>query len=561
LLQFVNAFETFNNLLIFYIKFFHFIKYRLTFNFFHGMIYVILFMGGLLMMQATIHTKKAVFTRIVLSILTVAVVMTSFLSSCGDSSSKDTSNNDVGGTTEPNTSDENSAETTELSEREQKLAQYTMPNDDFNGYEFKMILREETYYNSEDFYVEEENGDTTNDATYRRNAEIEEMLNIKIIPVWVAYASQPQFITQTVLAGDNAGDAVVTSFRYSFDAAKSGYLVDLAKMPGIDLSMPWWDQNLMSETSVMNKIYYVTGDITVVDNDGTWIMMFNKPMHEDYGLPDLYEIVKNGEWTIDKFTEFCKGVTQDLNGDGKVTLADKAGLATSGDSIRSMFFSTGSRMIQKDGEDIPYFALQNDNVILNLEKIYEIFRGSEPMVILTDDGGSWQTTQAAFVENRALFYAEVMFHLESIRAMETDFGIIPLPKASVTQEKYYTNIHSYASAAVSVLVGHTDEENRRTGIILEAFGYEGLKYLTPAYYEISLKTKFARDNDSSEMLDLILSGLSADLGYVGAIGGFIDTLVSDVVGRRNAFASSIEKVTAKVDTELAKLIDVYAELT
>jgi len=90
--------------------------------------------------------------------------------------------------------------------------------------------------------------------------------------------------------------------------------------------------------------------------------------------------------------------------------------------------------------------------------------------------------------------------------------------------------------------------------------YVGFKYLTPAYYDISLKTKYARDDDSSEMLDLILAGRSADLGYVGNLGGFLEAIVSDVVGKKNALASTIEKNLPKLNTELEKIIDIYQDL-
>jgi len=62
------------------------------------------------------------------------------------------------------------------------------------------------------------------------------------------------------------------------------------------------------------------------------------------------------------------------------------------------------------------------------------------------------------------------------------------------------------------------------------------------------------------MLDLILAGRSADLGYVGNLGGFLESLVSDVVGRKNAFSSTIEKNMGKLNTEIDKIIAIYEEL-
>ncbi|MCL1793832.1 MAG: hypothetical protein FWG34_08175 [Oscillospiraceae bacterium] len=495
-----------------------------------------------------------------LSIFAVLAALTVALASCADKPDAGGSENqgaqDAGGGEHEGDGETQAG----IDKRQAVLDMYQNPGEDFGGHKFRIMLREEEYYNAKDMYTEEESGEPVNDAVYKRRMEVENMLNMNFAPLWVPYGSQPAAIKKSVLAQDGAYEAIITSFDYSYQAAKSGYFADLALIAGLDLSKPWWDQNIMQETSVMNKIYYATGDITVVDNDGTWLMMFNKDMQKSFGLPDIYEIVKNGEWTLDTLTELSKGVTLDLNGDGKIGKDDQVGMATTSDSIRSFFFSTGSRILRKDANDVPYFAFDSENVLANFEKIYEIFRGADNFVMLADDIGGWTVTQAAFLENRALFYAEVMFHLSSLRNMDTDFGVVPLPKANKEQADYCTNIHRYASAAASIPIGASDEDNRRAAVILEAMAYEGFKYLTPAYYDISLKTKYARDDDSSEMLDLILAGRSADLGYVGNLGGFLEAIVSDVVGKKAALASTIEKNLPKLNTELEKIIEIYENL-
>ena len=504
--------------------------------------------------------------RLILLLLIIATVCLPilFLSACAGKSNPDKNPNSQDNQQSSTAGEQQSATiaepTTQADKRQTILDMYKNSNQDFGGYEFKMMLRDEQYYNSKDMYAEQETGDPINDAVYKRQTEIESMFNIKIKPMWVPYGSQSSSIKKSVLAKDGAYDSITTSYEYSYVAAQAGYLVNLAGVKGLDLSKPWWDQSILKETSIMNKIYYATGDITVVSNDGTWIMMFNKDLQKKYGLPDMYQLVKNGDWTLDKLVELCKGVTADLNGDGKITKDDQVGMATTSDSIRSFFFSTGSRVLAKDKNDIPVLAFQTDNVVTNFQKIFDIFRGPDNTVMLADDVGGWQVTQAAFLESRALFYAEVMFHLSSLRNMDTDFGVVPLPKANKEQTGYYTNIHRYASAAVSIPVGASDEDNAKTGAILEAMAYEGFKYLTPAYYDISLKTKYARDDESSEMLDIILSGRSADLGYVGNLGGFLEGIVGDVVKKKSEFASTIEKNLPKLNTALDKLITAYQAL-
>ena len=45
-------------------------------------------------------------------------------------------------------------------------------------------------------------------------------------------------------------------------------------------------------------------------------IVWNKTKFEEMGLPNLYELVENGEWTWEKFKEIAIEATRDLDGDG-----------------------------------------------------------------------------------------------------------------------------------------------------------------------------------------------------------------------------------------------------
>jgi len=359
-------------------------------------------------------------------------------------------------------------------------------------------------------------------------------------------------------AGDNAYDAVMMNFEDSSKATKSGYLLNLNEVPHINLDMPWWAQNLMSETSVMNKIYYTAGEMTLLAREGTWIMMFNKQMLKDYALESPYEIVKSGDWTLDKFTEISKGISKDLNGDQKWGDEDQYAFATTFDSVRGLLYSSGLRILKKDAGDVPYFALdENDRAAGIFDKIYEIMRGADNMTMIMEDFGVSDGTniQAAFEQGRALFYGEVMQCVMRMRQTETDFGIIPFPKADKEQQGYYTNVHRFASSTVAIPV--VAENPERAGLVVEALAHGSMKYVKPAHYDIALKTKFARDDESSEMLDIIFAGQSADIGDIDNVGDLMTDFVAIVRSKNPQFVSAIEKKSGKIQTDLQKILDAY----
>jgi hypothetical protein len=110
-----------------------------------------------------------------------------------------------------------------------------------------------------------------------------------------------------------------------------------------------------------------------------------------------------------------------------------------------------------------------------------------------------------------MFLPELLGNAQLLRGMDTDFGIIPYPKWDEYQENYLTTSVAYFSLfCVPVTVRNLE----MTGIITEALCVESYKKVIPAFYEVSLKTKLARDDESSEMIDIIRSGLTFDFGKI-----------------------------------------------
>lgn len=455
---------------------------------------------------------------------------------------------------------ENNVDTSETIDPEEELMRnYSLPDENFDGYEFNIMIRGHAdEWDSQDIVAEEDSGEGFVSAVYNRNIELEEKFNVKLVGKWFKVDEQYNRLKKSVQAAEQAYDAVMLNFQDASKAAKDKLLLSLNDIPYVNLEMPWWDQSLMAETSVMNKTYYATGDMTIMDKDGTWTMMFNKQMLASLGLESPYDLVRQHKWTLDKFMELGKGVSQDINGNGKFDKDDQYAFATTGDSTQGLFYSSGLRIVKKDAEDIPYFSLTGENVTTNLTKITDIIRGSNNFTLLASDFGNHLIVQSAFEEDRSLFYAEVMQCVIRLRQMDTDFGVIPLPMADENQDTYHTNIHAWASATIAI---PADIENvERSGLIVEALAYLGRKWLKPAYYDLALKSKFTRDDDSSEMLDIIFAGRSADLGYVDNVGSLMNDIKGLVEKNKTTFTSTIEKKEKSITKDLDKMINSYEEL-
>ena len=98
-----------------------------------------------------------------------------------------------------------------------------------------------------------------------------------------------------------------------------------------------------------------------------------------------------------------------------------------------------------------------------------------------------------------------------------------------------------------------------TGMILEALCYESTDTVIKAYYDVLLKTKISRDNESEKMLDIMFQNRSyniADTYYWGEIHGPMITLSkkadADIAGWIEKNRGKIDKAIEKTNDTLAK---------
>ena len=156
---------------------------------------------------------------------------------------------------------------TEAAETATQRYRADIPEDlDYDGYAFRMLMRSDNldtrvYCN---FDFESESGDALQDGIYARNLHVEEMLNVGISQI---PAEKPGNTAKTaILAGDNAFDAILTLQTEQYSLTTAGALLNLYGVPYIDLTASWWDQDLRRELTVFDKLYYTTGEITVLDD-------------------------------------------------------------------------------------------------------------------------------------------------------------------------------------------------------------------------------------------------------------------------------------------------------
>ncbi|MDD4773110.1 MAG: hypothetical protein PHZ09_05830 [Eubacteriales bacterium] len=445
---------------------------------------------------------------------------------------------------------ESTAETKTAESTGDDVLKPDVPQSDFDGYDFRFLVRnaEHMIFVAKDIYAESENGDLINDAVYRRNIKIEEACNFVVSQN--AVLNPGIFIQKIINAGDDEYDTFIESTVQSVQLSKLDMVYDLHEIPYLDFTRPWWDAGMTEELSVGNKLYCNMGELIISDNDGTWGVLFNKNIMANYNLENPYELVNKGEWTIEKMHELSAQVSVDINNDGKMSIMDdRFGFATEPYNTFVMVVGAGERIITKDENDLPSLTMNTQKYIAAYEKALalntdELSTCNAAKVKETNDP-FYSGIIPAFNDGRVMFYMGSMALVPLFRDMNEDFGLLPTPKLDTVQEQYISTMSVWNNGAVYIPVTNTDTE--RTGIVIEALSAESMYTLTPAYYDLSLKTKFARDDESAAMLDIIFRNRVIDMGATYNFGNLADIVMNAMPDFSSEYAKREERALLAID--------------
>ena len=419
--------------------------------------------------------------------------------------------------------------------------------EDMDGYNFRMYLRPGAKM-EEDQYVEEETGNIINDAVYRRNKTVESLFNVKITGI-VSTQTKADDAVNTILAGDDQFDVILPHSRAAFQYAIQNTLVNFNEVKTIDQTKEWWSKDILDSANINGHLYVLDGDIQTHRLEYGFTMYFNKRIFDELGLDYPYQKALNGEWTFDEFAKLVKQGSKDLNGDGLMKPTDDQ----YGYNTWPMFgpiqvlYTGGQRIYSKNAKGITTLSLNSPKTVEIFSKFFNLTSTED--VHLGSDGGD------LFVEGRAMFKDTGLGSAKSMRSMNDDFGILPWPKFT-KDDKYATVINGHASLVVMPI---TVSDYDRTGKIIEALCAVGNHEVIPAFYDVSLKTKFSRDYESESMIDIIRESLIYDLGYIS--GNTVQGVGEGLANQPTPdFAAYYAKNESKALSDLATFLAAYAKV-
>lgn len=493
-----------------------------------------------------------------ISLFLLAAMATTTLASCGS-----TGSGTSGDTTTSASGDETTTEAADSNLDAKGFLKDELPSDTKFGGSTVNILIREAIANTE-FFVDEATGDIVDDALVSRNNKVEERLGVKLnfITMPGEWGDRDNFngaIKNSVLAGDGAYDLCAVLSNQLATLTLDGLLTNLNTLPYLDFEKPWWAKGLLDELAVDDKLYFASGDASLGLINGMMCVFYNKKMCEDFSIPDLYELVNSGEWTIGKVEELTKGVYQDLNGDDKKGPEDRLGFTMgSYNQLYGFLDSFNIPVLERGSDGLPSkVVFDSEKAVDAVTTLISLFKDNDAFATLKLDGSDYME---AFKSGNVLFCTGEFKDTATYRDISAfDYGVIPFPKYDTNQKDYRTTARAtYSSFCIPV----TANDANMSAAVLECFASESYRQVSPAYFETALKVKYSRDDETSQMFDLIKSSVTFSFAtsFTMAIGDPQNMFKQRIADQKSDWASYMATWKPEAETKLAKALETIKEL-
>lgn len=461
---------------------------------------------------------------------------------------------DVGATTTPGGSDV-VTEPPSNTDENGYLKDDLDPTLNYNDKQFTLLYWSDREH--EEFYVESQTGDLVSDAIYNRNMAVEERLGIRFNYVTEKgnasnVDSFTQKVSNSISAGDHSYD-LVSAHSYTIGkCATQNLLYNLAEVEHIDFDKPWWPDKLIGQATINDKLFFVSGDISANVIYMMYVTFFNKVLLENFSLEDPYKLVEDGKWTIDKQFEMCQNVYADLNSSGTKDIGDQYGQYTY--TLHLDSFLWGSDIIILDTTDeIPVFSedFLGEKTLNLQEKVRNFFNNTNDGYLLTVNS----TVHQYFGQGLSLFWNDRCRQAITFASQEISYGIIPIPKYDEAQKDFATLLGNPFS-----LYGVPKDslDTDMAGAVIECMASESYRTISPALYEVALKSKYSQDDIAAKMFDIAKSSVVFDLGRIlsSSLGGPAGNWQGAITGG-GAWTTTVRAMSRPWKTKLEALLKVF----
>lgn len=488
-------------------------------------------------------------TRLFTLLLTALLASSTALVSCSDKGN-DPADTTTAGTTDDTTVPETTTPETELTDG--------LPDTQMDGFALRFMNTSTITWVEQRLTIEDEDtaGDILSAAIHDRTLYIEDRFDA-ILDVEIVGSQYNQHYRNVVAGGDSLYDIIML---YGIEVAGLvDCVADMNNIPHLSYDEQWWNPNASDIFCLGEKRIAAAGNFSLSYVSAANCITFNKRIYEELNRDeDLYELVRDGKWTQDKFYEIAASAVRDIDGNGEIDYNDQMGSAgTDKAFLHMMVIGSGLRYVTKDADNYPQFNLsENSGVVTVLQNVIDRQIASPNYYCMLADGAKHTR---GFADGAFLFYVTWPHNMADFRDMEDDFGVIPAPKFDEKQTEYYANS---ANGTVATLPrSYEPERLENVGTLLEAMSFYTQYNIIPVYKDVVLDFKITRDKDSAEMLDIVFAGVTFDIG-INVWQAIVGNKIVDNIFRTktDAVVSTLVSMQPTVEMQIQNLRKAVEEM-
>lgn len=409
--------------------------------------------------------------------------------------------------------------------------------------------------------IDNSDGGLIDSAVERRNKVVEQRLGITIENTKI---DGNNYVVADIIRNQAATghlyDIFANSVYSTIMYTNENCFANLKTVGNLDLARPYWSQGFNEAASIGDKQYFCTGAIALSMYRFIFVTFFNADLFNTVpDIPDLYTTVNNHQWTVDYQMEICQKFWQDVDADQKTSEGDICGFVSNADQIGVDPYWSAFKLpiLTKDSENYLVYSLDLERTVLAVDKMQKLFWGTEGALSIKHTSGDAEQEDIAkkFSESTAAMVTLRIIEAEGeyMRGMKDTYGIVPLPMLNAEQDDYCSYAHDQMTAFG---IANTTPHDRRDmlGAVLEAMASESYRTVTPAYYEVALKNKYAKDPASWDMLDIVTENLYIDPGVlytknIESVHQKFRTIIGDQLNGASTRFKILEKpVKSKLET-------------
>ena len=427
------------------------------------------------------------------------------------------------------------------------------------------VLTGKLYY---DEWLEVDDGDLVGTELYNRVLRVESSLGIEM-DVEIFKGTDNALTLEEVKKRQESSDpnlivdVISTYSQYAGTLTVEGRYQQINNSENIDLENPWWPKDLLENSVIDGKVYFVSGDISPTLIYETYAIFYNIELIDKYNIDNPIDMVNDYEWTLDKLIEITSDIYEDR--DTSVSgpnIGDFFAFNFNDNAhCKAMPFAMGIRVLEPDEENGYVWS--------------ELYMG-EKMEVIYDKIGAWVLNNpgvsaesegyrdygTSFKNGNCIFtLGNFAYASHYIAGSGIEYGVVPCPLYNDEQEEYY----SYYGNPTSFWGIPSNADIDAAAALLEYLAADAYVYISPVLFERALKFKYVTGevSDLSKMFDIIRDGLVFDacMFYNQKLGSGTYNQFTNITTGVGAWSSQFTNFKkAAMKTKITQFVNILREL-